>query len=300
MQGRQTHAEDFAEAQALINDRFLYDVDQLAALRELWQQIIDNEWGFSSVVTSGTQSPLLAFGISVMLKAEFMDSLSEDPQPFIASRVLEAWQRGKSPIMTRDEIAEANAGWGVDVFVLHHGYAPMKSETENYGVIVALAAEFFRDHAGLNLRSLTNEFYDRWWLDINARFGFVMRGDFLDHPAAVHVPAHRRPFVCGIRRSEVLAQDRGDFPLNALFTHFPPPRLGLDFEQRRFARRALRDESDGSMDDHWASISDRICAVDTSILASGELEQRARIIEWLRSHPEELQPYAMPGVKQSK
>src|SRR5579872_3981303 len=99
LQGRQTRAADFAEAQTLIADRFLYDGEQLAALRELWQQILENEWGYSSVVTGAASSPLLAFGISVALKPAFLESLSENPQPFMAAQILEAWKHGNAPIM---------------------------------------------------------------------------------------------------------------------------------------------------------------------------------------------------------
>jgi hypothetical protein len=297
LRGRQARKRDFAEAQRLISDRFLFGSEETAALSEMWQQIIDDESGYSSVVLSETARPVLAFGISVALKPGFLEHLMAYPQPFAATRIFEAWKRGNSPFMTGAEVAEANAGWGVDLFVLHHGYAPMNDGAAAYALTMALAAEFVRQHAGLNLRSMTQEFHERSWLDLNARFGFVLRHDFLDDPAAAHLPPSRRPFLAGIRRSEVFAPDRGDFPTNTLFTHFAAPRLGLDRELRKFLRDAIADESHHSEPDgdvRWDDIFGRISFVDPSVLAemNGRLERRRSVIAWIRSRPEELQPYA--------
>lgn len=295
LQGRQARQADFAEAGQLIADRSLYGSSDIAALFEMWQHVIDDEAGFASVVVGEEPSPLLAFGLSVALKRTFVETLFDDPKPFIAARMLQAWRRGDSPFMTRDEVAEANAGWGIDVFVLHHGYAPMKDEGADYAVRMALAAEFVRQHAGLNLRSLIQEFYDRSWLDMCARFGFSVRRDFIDHPSAAQLPPDRRPFLADVRRSAVLAADRGDFPTNTLFVRFPAPRLNLEPEQRKLVRGALEEEIDAQPegDPRWEGIFERMARVDSSILAAapGDPQRRSRAVAWLRSHPEELHPY---------
>jgi hypothetical protein len=257
LRGRHAVAADFQEARQLISDSFLYDDDLAGDLFAMWRQIIEGESGYAGVVNGAEGARILAFGISVALKPQFAESIVNDPQPFTSLRILQAWKRGASPIMTREEVAEANAGWGVDLFVLHHGYARMQNEAADYEVLVALAAEFLREHAGLNLRSMTQEFYDRSWLDITPRFGFTLRHDF------------GKSFIAGIRRSEVMAPDRADVLIDALFSHSPVPRLGLDAEQRKRLRAALEAENAADAD------------VDQSLL------------EWVRSHPEELHPYLM-------
>jgi hypothetical protein len=302
LRGRQTTSADFPEARQLITDCFLYEDERIGELFEMWRQIIDGESGYSSVVIGDAPRPLLAFGLSVALKPQFLEGVFANPRPFTAKQIFEAWRRGNSPIMTREEVAEANAGWGVDLFILHHGYAPMHDESEDYAVMVALAAEFLQQHAGLNLRSMTQEFYDRSWLDITPRFGFSMRQDFLDHPAAAALPLNKRPFVAGIRRSEVVAPGRDDFLIDALFAHSPAPRLGLDAAQRQLLRALLEPENDARIDDapHWNDLFDRISRTDSSFTsaASNGVERRERVLEWVRCHPEELHPYAMPGATQ--
>jgi hypothetical protein len=255
--GRHATTADFHEARQLITDSFLYDDDLAGDLFAMWREIIEGESGYAGVVIGAQPRPILAFGISVALKPRFAESIVNDPQPFTSLRILQAWKRGESPIMTRDEVAEANAGWGVDLFILHHGYARMHDDAANYEVFVALAAEFLREHAGLNLRSMTQEFYDRSWLDITPRFGFTLRHDF------------GKSFIAGIRRSEVMAPGRGDVLVDTLFSHSPVPRLGLDGEQRKRFRAALEAENAADLN------------VDQSLL------------EWVRSHPEELHPYLM-------
>jgi hypothetical protein len=254
--GRQTRAADFPEARRLITDGFLYGDDLAGDLFAMWQQILEGESGYSGVVIGAQPQPVLAFGISVALKPQFLESALADPQPFTSLQILQAWKRGESPIMTRDEVAQANAGWGVDLFVLHHGYAPMQDQMASYEVMVALAAEFLHQHAGLNLRTMTQEFYDRSWLEVTPRFGFTLRHDF------------GKSFLAGIRRSEVIAPGRGEFLIDALFAHSPAPRLGLDAVQRKSLRAALEAEDGAVLD------------VDPELL------------EWVRSHPEELHPYA--------
>lgn len=286
--GRQTRQADFEQARQLITDRFLYDSDDFAALAGMWRQIIEGESGYSGVVARNTADSVLAFGISVALKPQFLERALADPQPFTSKRILEAWKRGDSPIMSREEVAQANAGWGIDLFVLHHGYAPMKDAAEDYEVLVALAAQFLQMHAGLNLRTMTQEFYDRSWLDITPRFGFTLRHNF------------GKSFIAGIRRSEVIAAGRGEFVIDALFAHSPAPRLGLDAALRQALRTALEGEAqtnDGSVL-RWNDLFDRIRRIDsaTASFAGKGTQARNHVLAWLRSHPEELHPYATPGV----
>lgn len=284
--GRQARKSDFAEAQHLIADRFLYSRGDIDALLEMWEQIIAGESGYSSVITGPAPRPLLAFGISVALKPEFVEQIAAHPQPFIAARIFQAWKRGDSPIMNRQELGSANAAWGVDVFVLHHGYAPAKDEPEYYGVVMALAAQFVRQHAGLNLRSLSQEFYERSWLDLALRHGFSVRQDF------------GRTFFAGVHRSEVLSPDRGDFVTNPIFASVPAPRLGLDNSERQLVRAAL-DESDAARNwpDGFDGLYERIINIDpaTGLMNRGN-NSGDLVLAWMRSHPEELHPYATPDA----
>lgn len=284
-QGRQARKTDFADAQQLIPDRFLYDRSDLDALFAMWLQIIDGESGYASVITGHAPRPLLAFGVSVALKPDFYQALFAQPHQFVAARIFEAWKRGDSPIMSREEVANANAAWGVDVFVLHHGYAPKIGEPDYYEAVMALAAEFIRQHAGLNLRSLTQEFYDNSWIDLATRFGFTLRHDF------------RNTFLMDVRRSDVLEPGRGDFPTNTLFASYPVPRLQLDAEQRRSLRAALESEHFTDGDGLVDGIYDRIAGIDTSLATlNGNGALRDRVISWVRSHPEELHPYLTPAA----
>lgn len=291
-QTRQAGTDAFAQALRLIIDRFLYEDDDAAELFEMWQQIIDDESGYAGIVVAPQTGSMLAFGISVALKSDFVERQYADPEPFRSRRIFDAWKRGDSPIMDREEVAQANAAWGVDLFVLHHGYAPMNDEAGDYGVRMALAAEFVRQHAGLNMRSVTQEFYDRSWLDLSMRFGWSLRRDFVDHPQAAHLPPNERPFIADIRRSDVLSPGRPKFPTDALFETFHAPALRLNAQQRRMLRTALEEDGaeESHADDRWTEIYDRILSVDASFAGD--------VLAWIRSHPEELHPYLTPDGMQ--
>lgn len=297
---RSTDPRDLVEVVKLVPPFVFEGVDQTSVV-ELWSRWLDEENISSSVITrcdAGGEC-LEGFGMTVFLKHEFVESYLKAPQPFLAAQIYERELAGESVVMSRQEIASANWDAGLYLFVLHYAQraAPESSDFEE---VLTVAHTGFRESTeGYDLLALWQEAF----LDDEAAFlgcgGMRVCFDFGEFERA-GVSLHGR--LMGLTREQALSEPPGSTVSFAF--RASAPKICFTAGQQRVLEIALRGESDteiaaelsvsrDAIKQMWRAIYERVenCGV-WGILAEDYTNHRRRraLLEYLRSHPEELRP----------
>jgi hypothetical protein len=148
----------------------------------------------------------------------------------------------------------------------------------------------------------------QWMLDAGTRlrrdYSNYFRKNGLSKPEL-----SQRPYLIGLTRKEAFAHPGGS--IAGLFIYFPP-RFGFNRSQRMLLQHALMgatcDNAAASLSvspwtvkKRWRAIYDRVADVDSELLSpsiaygahslSRGMEDRRRLLNYLRQHLEELRPY---------
>jgi hypothetical protein len=313
---RRTRRVDLPACLPLISDRALYDEDALRHLASMWNEIIARGIGESAVVFErGPAERIVAFGMSVFIERSYADQLAARPEPFIAREMLRCWRAGRAPFLDESGVARATASDGVDLLVLHQGFAEPWDAGAMGEVRLELAQAFLGTHAGLRFRSFTHEMYPNAAEGDAATFGSpshraAIAGGFIIR--AAFEPNLSRPepatFVIGITRDEA-RQQPGHYAPDVMFGWDDRPRYGLDAASRRILKLALDGATDetiaedlylsvGAVKKRWRAMFERIETIDPNVFRSADgsggrrgAELRRHVVRFVRNHPEELYPY---------
>lgn len=304
---RRTASGDLGECLALIRDGFAYTNSELALLTRLWREVLDGDLGVSAVVeeTEARQPHILAFGLSAFVSDAFLAEAKTSLPPYLGPRILHRWAERRSPIATRAEIRRANAGSGLNVLALHHGWDDGIEGPQLIAAQQLLAQSFNELHAGYNIREFLQEVNGdeivRHYLAIGAR----LRKGYASRPAPFPPPAGREPHLVGITRDE--AMERPGTLATGIFV-YSPPRLGFTAAERELLRFALYGHTDeelaatlrlsiAAVKKRWESIYGRSAslegmAVEAPRAAPGRrgAEKKRHLLAYVREHPEELRP----------
>lgn len=296
----------------ILQDRFLYSPDQRAALLRLWAAVLREHTGESCLVLDErrpVREQLVGFGFTVFVKDWFADQAPAMP-PYIGLRLLELWQQGRSPILTKTEVARANVGNGLNVLSLHVGWPEERlTPLEIKQVRHFLTEAFVFLHRGYQIRSLLHEFFGEEDVAILSVIGGRVLSDYrwyFHRFPAMTPPPERWPYLGGITRSEALEQE-GTISFT-LFT-VPPPRFWFSPREQEVLRAALLGKTDEAIGEElglslvtvkklWKCIYARVAAKHPSALpfpwpevSNGQGRQKERrrfLLDYLRLHPEEL------------
>lgn len=318
LSARPTESADFERCFALARDRALYRPGEERQLFTLWEEVLKEGQGTSAVVEDEDRPPgrrIVGFGLDVFVASWFIDQAPTLP-PYLGPHLLQLRATGRSPILTPAEVSEAAAGEGLNVLGLHSGWAEEDLSREEIHRVWHLVVETFAiQHRGLNLRSFCSEMYgerDRDFMgQLGARVWNDFEGFFAQNPAA-RPPADRHPYLVGMMRSEALAQ-AGTLAFAAFFP--TAPRFAFTARQQQVLRCALAGHTDAAIAAElgvslvtvkklWGSIYVRVQDRDAGALpltlpppCEGQQrgsEKRRFLLNYLRSHPEELRPLQPP------
>ncbi len=258
------------------------------------------------------KSRQIAFGSSVFVTDSFLAEAKTTLPPSISAQVVNRWQEGCSPILSQSQVRAANTGPGLNLLILHLGWADGLDTAEMRlvkGKMLEGLLFFFR---GYKLKEVLQEVYS----DEERRRGEAAGartkndyGDFYqDNPSALPLPV-QRPYLIGIHRDEV--QD-GCY-LSPLFL-YQPPRFFFKPGEQDVLRLALLDQDDAdaaqflsisasAVQKRWKAIYEKAeTALPNLFPADDRLpaartrgsEKRRSLLSYLRSHPEELRPILRP------
>jgi len=256
---------------------------------------------------------VVAFGASVFVTDGFMTEARGAREPYLTNRLIQRELSGStSPVLRPKSIARANAEEGLNVIIIHAG-APRERA---YAIRHSLRESFIWSHRGYHIKEILQEVWDdvdREWVQA---WG-ALRGDYSDYYCRMRsdIPAYR-PFLIGLTAEEALT-DPGSLA-SAVFL-FNPPRFRFSEGAQDLLMRAMDGETDAvvastlhislpAVKMRWRTIYDQVEAVTPELLpepihvppsARGH-EKRRSIIEYVRSHPEELRPFAPALGRHSK
>lgn len=284
-------------------------------LVEAWERVLDSGLAIFAVVED-LERPypgnIEGFGLSVFVTQPFFEELAQRPQPHVSRRFYERILRGDKVMLTPDEAARANvAGGGLNALALHSALRHDDfSNPRTASALIAFSAAFFFFHGGFRLNAMFGEVFGP-----QAALYMEASGFRRTPYAAAETPANpaeanpaEQPHMFMLRREWITAGAVS--PLNHLFGS-QAPRILFSPAEQRLLERAMLNEADASIaaamgvsanaiKRTWRSIFERVSRRAPFILPetpedqwtsnSRGPEKRGRLLEYLRTHLEELRP----------
>jgi len=270
------------------------------AALEAWKHLIRGRFFYSTVLESSSlprSHRMVGFGASVLVSSEFADAELANPRPDINSRVMASILSGRSVLATPHEVALANSGDGVNVLILcgtwrHEILSPPDlQDTQNLSV-----SGFVEVHAGYRIRRILQE------PAAEPEKSFVRRS--MEFRLVADFPEAGRELFLMTRES---VQGMPGSVGNILFS-VREPTLRLRDSDQQLLMAALRGATDqelasglgftlSAVKARWRSaiarveetMPDLVC--DAVYHEGRGAQKRHRVLDYVRSHPEELRPF---------
>ncbi len=300
---RPTGAADIEPCLCLVEDEYSDHPGMFPHTAGVYRRLLADGRLNSMVLEDRSRPPgqrFAAFGLSAFVSPEFLADVVREAHPDPAALVVALTQRGRSPILSLDEIRRANSGAGLSLLVLHYAEDVRRLTPEVLEAVHQRQPEtFLYVHAGYRLREMVREVRDAQHIRSLQESGFYVRSE---------CPGR---WLIGITRDE--AREYPGRYAAAIFRYAPPCFYFKPHEQE-LLRRALLDETDeeiaavlslslSAVKKRWAAVYDRAAAVAPALFSDSPVEERPEarrgqekrrpLLRYLRQHPEELRP-AMP------
>ena len=280
-----------------------------------WHTLLDSPAALSVVVEDIARPPasrLVGCAQLVFVTPSFVHLTYQVQEPWINARLVRPLPDASPPLLTKAQIARANAVGG-----LHALFTRWHRADRRLGPAEMLEASAFMHTAfqayvrGYRFREILIEATGETARDKGLRAGFRLRCDYADYyrdhppvpPPAVH------PFLMGITDAEAVTEE-GD--VMGHYFAYRPPRLGLTPGEQAMLERCLRQPglSEAAlareMDVPVHRIKNALRAAYARVSSASDLlpelgdsagrgeEKKRRLLQYLRDHPEELRPYQRP------
>jgi DNA-binding CsgD family transcriptional regulator len=286
-------------------------------LLKLWSELLSGEARVLAIIEDLERpypASIEAFGMSVFVTDKFAEEFCAAPEPFLPALVYERMLAGESIVLSAQELLRANTITGINIVVLHFGMRndDLTAATTAQALAVGSAAFFFF-HGGYRINCVINETYGAQAARYMEAGGFRLMRDFQNEAPAVFAdisPAHY-PYLFMLRRDWI--EPGAVNPLSMLLSSNSMPRIFFSNAERRVLERALLNESDAqicaglgvsvdAIKKSWRSIYGRVGRHAPFVIPASDLgppgsrgqEKRRHLLEYLRTHLEELRPSSPP------
>jgi hypothetical protein len=251
-----------------------------------------------------------AFGVCAFVGDAFLDEFLAAPRPYLPTVIYERMLQGESPLLAPAAVRNANSGPGLNLVCLH--FALRNRDLNHPRTRQALQvsnASFFFFFGGYRINRLYQEVYGAQHAAYLTAGGLRQIADFSGHVARDSPPCadEVRPFLFGLRKDEI--EPAAVNPLSLLF-HALPPRFAFSASAQRVLERAMLLYADDEIarDLHvsadavkktWRAIYQRVDNVAPRMFGAAtraanpshrSAERRRHLLDYLRTHPEELRP----------
>jgi hypothetical protein len=324
LMARKGTSHDLAECYALHQSlRLPYSRRSWRILPEMWRTLLakGEQMQLYLVVNRANRvaSRIVSFSAVVFVTDEFCSTARSRLPPYLAVELARQYLSRQLPVLNRDQVAQANAGDGLNVMMCFEGWSHDGFSREQLLAVRAKQSEAF--HLGLSgyhikefLADSVEEETLQWMLDAGA----LVRRDYSNYFRRNHLPqpkSSRWPRLVGLSKEEALAHPGGNIAGLFIYT---APRFRFNRSQRVLLRHALMGEtSEGvaaslslspwTVKKRWRAIYDRVADVDMKLLPpaiaygthtlSRGAERRRHLLNYLRQHPEELRPFNIPPAR---
>ena len=318
LMARKGNAQDLANCYALHEPlRLPYAQARTSILLEMWRALLSNGAMQLFLVEDRARpagSRIVSFSTAVFVTDEFCAEARLTLPPYLAVQLARRYVSRQLPVLTRGQIARANAGDGLNVVMCFEGWPQDGLSPEQFLVVREKQKEAFHlALRGYRIKEFLTDPIGRetsqWMLDAGAR----LRRDYSSYfrKGPFPKPARsQRPYLIGLTKKEALAHPGSSIAGLFIYT---PPRFGLSRSQQVLLRQALVGEtceklatslsvSPWTVKKRWHAIYQRVADVDKELLppaiaygarvSSRGAERRRYLLNYLRQHLEELRPYA--------
>jgi hypothetical protein len=270
--------------------------------RRVWGALLDSPSFQANVIES--ERPLgghriVACGMGVFVAKEFADRELANPQPGLNSRIIAGLASGESVVLDRAEIAEGNAGEGLDFVNMYGTWRHGVMNDEQLAEVHALLGTSFVEHfAGYRFNRVLKEAIGGSNIALARATGtYRLVAEFEGSESALFV----------VTRENALA---APYSVAAKMYRYREPVLRLRPAEQELLVAALAGKTDAELSadldlsieavkKRWMSVFDRVDQFRPEILELSDPssdsrgpQKRHRIDAYDRAHPEELRPYS--------
>lgn len=283
------------------------------AAREAWDSLIKTP-GFAGAIVerrgSDGRSQMVGFGASVFISEQFAVREMRALRPGLNARIISEFLARTNSVLNKAQIAEENAGDGLNVAILFGRWMPERLAPEEVPEVeFYLASAFVELHAGYRLKRMLTELRDAQdigYVDASRiwrRVSYAQGDTGSNTPGALGI----------IETKDVLA-----LPGSAVAPLFqgPLPLLGLRPSDQELLSAVLKGATDRELAQilritvpavkrRWEDIYHRIKSLDVDLGPGFHSEpnggkrgpqKRHRLLAYLRQHPEELRPFTSKSL----
>lgn len=290
---------DFFTLHGEIAPRYGSDSFLHSKLPEFWNALLASPSAVPLMVedVSGGSPRPAASRLVVAAKPKFADAIvAGEVRPPLAVEAVKRFLDGEQVWLTPVELKLANKGEGVRLVTLHIWEAVPKEMPRLYCDVCASQTEgMSMNLKGANVSELIEDAIDPYHSEVNQAIGYFPRARFDDGG-----------WVGSITKSD--AEKNWAMHFASLF-QYRPPRLDLSASYKELLRPALEGMTDEELSDRlclslsavkkrWAAVYDHVSlkGIHAGLPAcEGKRgpERRRLLLEYLRWHPEELNPIAL-------
>ncbi len=272
------------------------------AARRAWGSIIQHPSFLATVIESErpiTGHKIVGCGMGVFVTSAFADQETQDPQSGLNSRIISGVALGSSPIASRDDIAAGNARHGLDFVNLYGTWCDAVTKPDDLADVQTLLAKGFAEQS-------TGYRFNRILKEAIGEGGIAMARASGTYRLLAEFPSARSALAVVTPESAMAAP----YSVAASIYRYRPPILRLRPAEQELLTAALKGKTDAELSaelelrvetikKRWLSIFDRVVQYAPEILSPTETgsegrgpQKRHRVVAYVRSHPEELRPYA--------
>jgi hypothetical protein len=242
---------------------------------------------------------IVGCGIGVFVDSAFVDRELATPKPGLNSRIIGSLASGNPVVLDRDALAAGNAGAGLDFVNLYGTWREdILDANELAEVQTLLGTSFLESLAGYRFNRVIKEAIGRPVIELARATGsYRVVADFADRDVALVVAtpdtARNIPFSVAAR-----------------MYRYQVPVLQLRPAEQSLLIAALDGKTDAELSNslgisleavkkRWISVFGRIEEFKPGLLSAADADsprrgpqKRHRVLAYVRTHPEELRPYA--------
>ena len=264
-------------------------------------------------------SRIVSFNAIVFATDEFCSEARSTLPPYLGVELARKYLSRRLPALTRKQVARANARRGLNVLLCFEGWAQGELSREQFLALREKHSEALRlAISGYQLKEfLADQIGEKnlqWMLDAGSR----LRRDYSNCFRKRNIPkpeSSQRPWLVGLTKHEAFANPGSNIAGLFIYT---PPRFHFNRSQQVLLQHAMMGEtseqlaaslslSTWTVKKRWRAIYERVADVDKELLpeslaysvhaSSRGAERRRHLLNYLRQHPEELRPYALPKAR---
>jgi DNA-binding CsgD family transcriptional regulator len=314
---RHAEVEDLPRCVELVAHwgRGMHRADTLDRLVPFWQRLMHGSAGVVHVFVDDALPPaqrIQGVASGAFVCEAFARDMLDDPQPYVAQRVVAQCSSGAMPLLGYHDIAQAQVGEGLYALGLDATIAEAQwTRPATLRWIPVLAQALTEWLGGYRLRSLHREVFGRdAYLVMRVAGGPLVTnypGERFAHLR--ELPPYERPYLMGLTREQ--SRHRIASP-GWMYFQAEPAQWRLTPAEQDLLLLALRGIADHdaasrlhvsthTVKARWQAIFDHVAELQPDLLPPHEpgtargAERRRHLLAYLRLHPQELRPRLTKG-----